>query len=30
MHHAEHRHALAIVSEEIGHLGASVTRLYLI
>ena len=30
MHHAERRHALTIVSEEIGHLRAEVTRLYLI
>ena len=30
MHHAEHRLALAIVSEEIGHLRAEITRLYLI
>ena len=30
MHHAECRLALAIVSEEIGHLRAQVTRLHLI
>lgn len=30
MHHAEHPLALAIVSEELGHLRASITTLYLI
>ncbi len=29
MHHAEHRLALAIVSEELGHLRADVVHLYL-
>ncbi len=28
MHHAEHRLALAIVSEEMGHLRPGITRLY--
>ena len=30
MHHAERRLALAIVSEEMGHLRASITTLYLV
>ena len=29
MHHAEHRLALAIVSEEMGHFRAQVTETYL-
>ena len=28
MHHAEYRHALAIVAEELGHLRPGITRLY--
>ena len=30
MHHAEHALALAVVSEELWHLGARITTLYLI